>query len=61
MQLYEPADRHVDIVAFLGGYTLPKVTVNQMIDHILKKRGETHRFILHRHFQRSRMVRVCEL
>lgn len=45
MQLSEPADPHADVVALLGGLTLPKSNVkiddlNQMIDNILKEDGK---------------------
>ena len=45
MQLSEPADPHADVVALLGGLTMPKVNVKineikQMVDKILKKDGK---------------------
>lgn len=45
MQLSEPADPQADVVALLGGLSMPKsnVTVdevNEMIDNILKKDGK---------------------
>lgn len=45
MQLSEPADPHADVVALLGGLSMPKskVTtddVNEMISKILKKDGK---------------------
>lgn len=45
MQLSEPADPNADVVALLGGLTLPKVKVkiedvNNMVDKILSKNGK---------------------
>ena len=45
MQLSEPADPKADVVALLGGLTMPKSNVqieevNQMVDKILKKDGK---------------------
>lgn len=45
MQLSEPADPSADVVALLGGLTLPKVKVkiedvNNMVDKILSKNGK---------------------
>ena len=45
MQLSEPADPKADVVALLGGLTMPKANVkiediNQMVDKILKKDGK---------------------
>lgn len=45
MQLSEPADPQADVVALLGGLTIPKSNVkikdvNQMVDKILKKDGK---------------------
>lgn len=45
MQLSEPADPNADVVALLGGLTLPKVKVkiedvNNMVDKILNKNGK---------------------
>ncbi len=45
MQLSEPADSKADVVALLGGLTMPKANVkiedvNQMIARILKKDGK---------------------
>ena len=45
MQLSEPADPHADVVALLGGLSMPKSNVttedvNEMISQILKKDGK---------------------
>ncbi len=45
MQLSEPVDPHADVVALLGGLTMPRINVkiddiNKMIDNILKKDGK---------------------
>ena len=45
MQLSEPADPHADVVALLGGLSMPKSNVttedvNEMISQILKKEGK---------------------
>jgi hypothetical protein len=45
MQLSGPADPHADVVALLGGLTMPKVNVkinelNEMISQILNKSGK---------------------
>ncbi len=45
MQLSEPVDPHADVVALLGGLTMPKVNVkieevNEMVDKILNKDGK---------------------
>ena len=45
MQLSEPADPEADVLALLGGLTMPKVNIkideiNRMIDKVLKKDGK---------------------
>ena len=45
MQLSEPADPHADVVALLGGLSMPKSNVttedvNEMISQILKNDGK---------------------
>lgn len=45
MQLTEPADPHADVLALLGGLSMPKTNVkieevNEMVDKILKKDGK---------------------
>lgn len=45
MQISEPADPHADVVALLGGLTIPKANVkiddvNEMVDKILNKNGK---------------------